>query len=637
TFCDCSNLQLTRVPVIRLSNVITGLDLHKNFIAHLPNCSFCDYPQLTYLDMSQNKLDSLHKGSFETLRLLEFLNLQSNNLTFTNGTFPEGVFGDLSSLKVLKLNNNTRSPYDLGYDYPDEALAELTSLQVLYMDGLNRQAFGPGFAKMTSLRSLNLSGYAEGSCTLVALRNDTFQHLGQLTQLDLSTCRIHGWRVEPGALLPLKNLQVLDVSYNFKLGFYEFMRAMFEVRNSNLVSLKMNSIVSIYSLAITVNKSMVESLPRSLQYLEAKGNSFETIEPGLLQLVPENLSYLDLGGNRLVYGLYLNDLPLLENLEILRLKGVNMLLKLPTFGPYLSEWHLTSSPEQEGVSDLKAGPEPLVIQLPPRLRTIDMSVSGLNYILSRLVMNPENSLKTLFLNANHFPVMLGPFIGFEKLEVLDLSLTSARTLKKQFFKHFTSLRRLMLSQNALGEFFARSKPNSQIFSDLRNLTALDLSKNLINSFPDDLLAGLTQLTTLNMEINEMWNFDLQISHMENLSLLNLSHSQLSHLPNHVITHINSLVEGRVNITVDLSSNPVKCDCNNLDFIQWMVDSPAFDPKFINYMCQYPDSSYKRIVDSYAETLHDLHRICALNFPVFIAAIGATFFMLSFVVGAIIYR
>uniref|UniRef100_A0A2C9LDQ5 TIR domain-containing protein n=1 Tax=Biomphalaria glabrata TaxID=6526 RepID=A0A2C9LDQ5_BIOGL len=87
----------------------------------------------------------------------------------------------------------------------------------------------------------------------------------------------------------------------------------------------------------------------------------------------------------------------------------------------------------------------------------------------------------------------------------------------------------------------------------------------------------------------------------------------------------------------MSSNPIRCDCNNIDFIQWMVSSRAFDANFEGYMCQYQDSSYKRIQDSYDETLSRLSVQCADHSTIFLVVLSVTLLMVTTVAGAVMYR
>ncbi|CAL1530004.1 unnamed protein product, partial [Lymnaea stagnalis] len=104
------------------------------------------------------------------------------------------------------------------------------------------------------------------------------------------------------------------------------------------------------------------------------------------------------------------------------------------------------------------------------------------------------------------------------------------------------------------------------------------------------------------------------------------------------THIDQLCpKAPCDLRVDLSLNPIRCDCSNFEFLKWMAHSGAFDRKFENYMCLYPDSSYKTIEDAYEDTLASLTLQCADNYPVFLAALVATIFFLLIVAGALVYR
>ncbi|KAI8770846.1 toll receptor 4 [Biomphalaria glabrata] len=87
----------------------------------------------------------------------------------------------------------------------------------------------------------------------------------------------------------------------------------------------------------------------------------------------------------------------------------------------------------------------------------------------------------------------------------------------------------------------------------------------------------------------------------------------------------------------MSNNPIRCDCNNLDFIQWMISSKAFDANFKGYKCQYADSSLKVIQDSYEDTLNRLRFQCADNTIIFLVVLFVTLLMVTAVAGAVMYR
>ncbi|KAH9514621.1 hypothetical protein Btru_023114 [Bulinus truncatus] len=629
-FCDCSSLNLTDIPK-NLSMGLTMLSLAKNLISVLPNCSFCNYEQLTFLDLSSNKLARLDVGSFWKLERLEYLSLKSNSLIYVNNTFPHGVFSDLQAVTCLKINRNTDPDHRIIHYYPDGFLSEFISLETLYLDGLLNVYFGRSFRQLTRLKNLILAGSHEGYCKIVGLREDAFENVAQITLLNISDCLITGEQVDTRVLVPLVNLTDLDVSYNINLGVEIFLHFLNVVRTYNITRLRMNFIQTRYFAAVTVTESMIRSLPAALNYLEARGNNFITIQTGILGMLPFNLSYLDAGSNIFLYGQYVQELPALSNLKVLRINGQFKMHDVPKYQPHPSATHLTLHLSDEMSQDFGKD-QPFIISLPPNLLCLEMRNAELRYVMTEINFNESNILQTLSLEKNYLPILYGPFKGLNKLKKLDLSYCSVDKIFPQFFKYLDKLEEIKIIKNNLGPFL-KFDNNEQVLRYLKGLKVIDLSNNALSVVFTKLFEFLNVLEEIDLSMNDMREFNVDITNILNLRKLNLSHLELSSLPVATRQHIDTLLKTN-SVVVDMSSNPILCDCNNLDFIKWMVNSKAFDSHFKNYMCQFPDSSYKYIDDSYQETLYYLNVQCS-DTPVIV--VSATLCLVTFVAAVILYR
>ena len=98
---DFSHRNLTSVPRIH-PVFITHLILSHNLLTAIKYGDFNRMVNLTYLDISNNKVKVLYKMSFKGLTQLKVLNMSSNLLS-DNGSLPEGLFQPLSS-SLLELN-----------------------------------------------------------------------------------------------------------------------------------------------------------------------------------------------------------------------------------------------------------------------------------------------------------------------------------------------------------------------------------------------------------------------------------------------------------------------------------------------------------------------------------------------------
>ncbi|KAK0066683.1 toll-like receptor 3 [Biomphalaria pfeifferi] len=625
--CNCSGQGLSTVPK-NLSASIRVLDLSNNMISNLSDGCFYRYTELQYLNLSSNNIAKLQVGSFASLNKLLELNLRENKLCYNNLTFPKGVFGDLTSLLLLKLDENSDPSTCENSTYPDNSFANFTRLKILHLDGLNNQTLGPGFRALVSLENLTLSS---NFCNLTSLYNDTFLNVGRIKLLDISHCKLVGSAMENGSLVPLKNLTVLDMSYNFRIEMIAFSYVIREIRNYKLEILKVNFIRPGYAIPFTINRTFIDCLPRSLTYLEADGCNFVSVETKSLSHLPSNLRYLSLKNNRFSYGHYITKLKNLAHLEEINLRGGD----LNDFPDTLfNEAELYSSQSENKF----AQQNDFIFQLPPNVIKIDISYCGISYKLKSLKVDPNNSLEVLNINNNYFPFLIGPIVGLNQLKSLNLSHCSVRNISDKFFMNLSSLNKLFLGHNSIGELLVNSHYTITPFISLKQLTRLDLSHNGLTIVYRDMLSGLTELQELLMNNNDMWHFNITIDHMFNLRLINLSHNQIKQLPLDFREHIDILTKDpKKKLLVDFSSNPIPCDCQNLDLIQWMVSSRAFDHTFKDYICTYSDESYKKVQDAFEETLQKLRHACADNSPVFLLATLSTLIMIIMLMAIILYR
>ncbi|KAI8770572.1 toll receptor 4 [Biomphalaria glabrata] len=280
TECNCSRLGLIRVPDY-LPVSVMFLDLSFNQILTIVNCSFCNYTDLTELNLSNNIIDLLTIETFSRLFKLKRLNLAGNNLNYVMSTFPEGVFSDLISLTTLYLHYNAKD-CESSCSYPDSTLSELTQLETLSLDGISPFILGPKFKDLINLRNLTFSMEI---CNIDALTSTTFLNVGQITSLNLTNCNILGLKVSNNTFTPLVHLNSLDVSNNNKLRVKHLFRVLRSIQTYNITELKFNYVEPFYSTSIIIDDIILEGLPRSLKILEGKGNHFETIRDGLLQKV----------------------------------------------------------------------------------------------------------------------------------------------------------------------------------------------------------------------------------------------------------------------------------------------------------------------------------------------------------------
>uniref|UniRef100_A0ABD2VZI8 Ig-like domain-containing protein n=1 Tax=Trichogramma kaykai TaxID=54128 RepID=A0ABD2VZI8_9HYME len=227
--------RLTKVPELSLF-YLTHLFLSHNAIDSVSKSSLIHYPELQSLDLSGNKLTSLHKGSF-IARKLKILNLNSNQIS----TIEDGSFEELSSLQELRLNKNHLTVLK---DY----LKKLDKLRILEVNRNEIRAIeGLTFKELKGLEKLRLKRNR-----IETLNDGAFWPLNNLTELalDFNVLKI----VPKGALFGLNQLQSLTLSHNrisqIELQAWEMCKELTELdlSHNELTRVERHSFAMLYKL-----------------------------------------------------------------------------------------------------------------------------------------------------------------------------------------------------------------------------------------------------------------------------------------------------------------------------------------------------------------------------------------------------
>ncbi|KAK7461600.1 hypothetical protein BaRGS_00038644 [Batillaria attramentaria] len=529
-------------------------------------------------------------------------------------------------------------------DYPDEALSHLLNLRELHIDGLTNKTLGRGFRNLTRLTFLDLNGMTGSGCLMQTVSSQTLANAPHLQHVNLSHCDIVNLTAD--AFEVLKDLRVLDLSFNFALGFDRLGDALEGLAKTKLESLVIDSIVPLRTLGTQITEDRMRHFKKLkyLRELQARFNRIESFEEGALcNGTPPNLKYVYLNANLLELAPYVNDLRCLESLEVLYIDGYNNYwtppLRPPGFSNPPAKYYKTA-PGRYGAPAVRTDNDATLqenhseFMLPPNLRVFRARHFGLFYKLLQIHVNPNNSLQRMIAGENHFPIWGGPVTGLENLTELDLSNSFASAIDPEFFNSFPSLEVLDISGNQLRAVFKRNDSYT-ILGGLRSLKELDMSRNDLGHIPDATFINLTNLERLSLATNGMGRFTLVLSHMKSLTHLNLSENQLHTLPKSVRDHLDAVAETR-NVTVSMTYNPIGCTCQNIDFLTWIRDSKVFFGTHQFYYCRLADGSlmFMRNIDG---TIDQLERSCGSYVGVFVGAVASSLLFLGLLVVALAYR
>ncbi|KAH3840016.1 hypothetical protein DPMN_113457 [Dreissena polymorpha] len=247
---DCEGKHISRIAEIcsGLGNITmeqrltlrAGRNNFGNFNAtELEGCE-----HLYELNVNFNQISEIRKDTFINFTNLKILDLSRNNLM----VFKSGWSADFMPLSLTTLILNG-CPVDKAAirNYPN--LSHLRKLQMLRIDGL-RDTFDIG-KRTNRLQELSLSGlYSFSHCSIPHISNWTFKKLVSIVKLNISACSVRS--ISAGAFEHLKHLQILDLSYNRKLGFRSMENISYGLQFTDIRSVYMSYIHTTFGLGTSL-------------------------------------------------------------------------------------------------------------------------------------------------------------------------------------------------------------------------------------------------------------------------------------------------------------------------------------------------------------------------------------------------
>ncbi|XP_052794228.1 leucine-rich repeat neuronal protein 1-like [Mya arenaria] len=260
------------------------------------------------------------------------------------------------------------------------------------------------------------------------------------------------------------------------------------------------------------------------------------------------------------------------------------------------------------------------------LRVLNLRRNALTSLPSD-VFNPLSSLETLYLGYNHIKtITAASFLNVPKLTALYISHNLITNFNgSDIFSSSNVLQTLDLSHNKIEMLSNLTLPfvqhfdvsgnrltdiNNELFQDMKNLTVLNMNKNLLASIELPVFSKLHQLDLLSMSDQPDLKYlghqtfkglgnvhTLVLSHNPNLSfihtelfnelatvsIIDLSFNNIKQLHNDTFSENSELV------SLDLQGNSFTCDCS----IDWILEDLQSNASIILYpehlQCTMPTS------------------------------------------------
>lgn len=647
---DC-NLRKVRVEFPINTHV---LDLSYNGI-HMLNAKNKLPSSLELLDLSYNNISWICLGAFSELINLIWLNLNHNNLSYTESVFTPGIFLPLKNLQYLFIKDNCMDCGILpNISFYPETIAELENLIGMAIDTYRFALFPSSFQNLAHFTKLDMScpsgllarakcKHGSGFCKH-DIGPSFFQHTLKLEIVNISGCDLR--YIANGAFSILHNLRFLNVSNNRRLSFRALKNITFGLANTQIDTLDISWLHCEYGVTTMIYKEDIESLKNtSLKVLNINSNRLVRIESGALRYLPHTIQTISASQNELQPGMYLLNFGNLSNLRYLDisrkphaipdLENDNM---FGTCHDFRCDILQGKSMKEEETVTLGIRPKlkhKFIFPLPQNLKVLMLSNAAMQMSLPNVHFSENNKITEMELKNNLFTTWVGPFGPFRYLKHLDLSSNYCHAVSVYFFDRMTNISRLHINDNFLGFWFENDE-SADTFKQLKKLKWLDISRNRIRYMPHRIFSSQTVLRTLNLSYNIIGKLNISISHMHHLHRLDLSNNLLTTLSYDTRKQIDEIRHYSPELKIMLHANPLQCSCDQLDALKWFLSHRNSFVWFNKYICRHENDT-----DISFEHLHKLtiafERECPSYLGVLFCAISFFSLAISFVVGGFSYR
>lgn len=494
TSFKCQNRNNTKIIDIVKDLPESAVNLTASFnpVQHIPNNSFAHLPNLQYLSLDKNQLNTIDPLAFQTLNQLKHLNLSFNNLSHLSPL----LFEDLHNLTTLSLTNNVLKVL------PEDIFSNAANLKTLNLRNNNLTDFAAVVKSVSHLTNLTILDLSSNNLTSLSDLNISLPQ--SLKVLNLCRNNLHTLGCNPSLL---RFIQVLDLSFNSKLSTTAFEGVDF--RNVKILQLRSTSVKAVELLNISninaghvvfsgmglKNDSLLVDLctmlRRKLSWIkniDLTHNGIHNTTNFSMSVCPKIIGALDLSNN---------DLKKVHCLDFL---GKQVSIK--TFNAEHN--HITSleSCKKTHFNNLK--------ELSYRYNRI-LSVNG--YAFSHM---PK--IEMLKLNINNVAFLHRKALrGLKNLKTLRLDNNLLTDLFNDTFKDNYNLQILNLRNNRISVIF------NGTFMNLRNLTTLDLGGNKITQIHSSGLDGLKSLSKFYLDGNNLKQIDSSLyrAFQDTLTVLDL--------------------------------------------------------------------------------------------------------------------
>ena len=575
------------------------------------------------LDLSVSKILTIESGAFDTLFSLKQLKLPLNMLTFFSEiSVANGVFNDLRNLEYLDISRNRKSKINY-ISTRNELFTSLSKLHFLAVDlpeRVDQFVSTNNYSWLLSVKTLTIHG------SLAFISNLTFAIFKQsnVSYLALRSRLLED--VEPMAFSHFSKLRTLIVSYNMRLGFQNISKSWYGLSFTAVEVLDLTCISPYDRKIIQIQPSFFNNLRRiNITDLHLSHNDIYSVSGDMVTNLPY-VKRIWLSNNRLSFINHLlfeivqmkNLVYFNANYQVLRAvkkREVNYGLSIDKISGNITtlsgnndnkllQYVSTKTTNNQRIEETfketdetyKATHSIWVKKVPLPLSRCLKELHASQTWNKNVFRSPaffllgRGNLRFINYSYNYFTEWHGP-IYFAIPPRHKITLDASNHLSKQLSPNVLKYScqyfdKFFLSGNRLGNQL-ENDDSGKMFSKCYALTLLDLANNDIHYLPQNVFRNLSQLQYLNLSFNSLRVLHISIGHMSNLKELDLS--------NNIIQYFDQMFRDIVDILttkIDLSVNPLVCDCQNVPFLFWIDKRSNKFRKFNKYSCLFQNENDK---------------------------------------------
>ncbi|CAG5125426.1 unnamed protein product [Candidula unifasciata] len=552
--------------------------------------------------------DAIPGTGFKKLTQLSFLDIGSFRGLCTLGSLPEYFFSNIATKKPIHVSLQSCK---LSSIHPDafSYLPTLTSLSLRNNHILGFDKFMEGSLSLnkTRIKTLDLTRINLWRRRYVKLLAQWFQHL-QYTSLETLIVDNNGimdielklavilprslkmfslannkiiWIREIFTIYWLENLQIIDLSIQNKFTEYGLAKKIdtFEYTESGS---------NLYELSDGINLSSAAQKEKPDDNSTITSNETSAYRSSLINRRKDpDISY-DLISHDTLRQLQTSVCPSIKARNITWSdKDVVYVISRPNG---LQRMRRLVTRQNISVSKPFSNPIPI----PRSLKKIYLNEAKLGLAIPKLSFL-NNVLEHLELADNFLYCFDGPMYGLRNLKYLDLSNNYCIALNPLFFSDMPKLETLLLTFNTLGPSLETDE-NGTTFSNMASLKYIDISHNDIRVLHQDAFSNTGNLQTILLNNNAINEFNTNIGHLINLTLLDLSGNAISTVSHATMENIENILSVSPTLKIDILNNPLRCDCTTIAFLNWFQLRKVIFRRRSLYKCQFINGTHVKLED-----------------------------------------